>query len=172
MKLILKLSDITEEPVDAIVNAANEELVGGGGVDGAIHRVGGEVIYEECQALRDRLGPIPCPEGHALATSAGNLPARWVIHTVGPVYHGGTRGEAEVLRQAYQSSLRVAEELGAERVSFPCISTGLFRYPMREAARVAIEAVRAFPAQRVQEVLFVVLGMEDFRIYQELLELD
>lgn len=170
MKITVKQADITGEQVDAIVNAANEGLAGGGGVDGAIHRVGGEEIREECRRLRQERGPRPCPTGEAVATSAGNLPCRWVIHTVGPIWRGGREGEPELLRSCYLNSLKVAEELGARSLAFPCISAGVFGYPGDKAAGVAVETVRGFPATTLEEVRFVVFGPRDLAVYQELLE--
>lgn len=145
--------DITEQRVDAIVNAANSSLMGGGGVDGAIHRRGGPAILEECRRIRAERLPEGLPTGQAVATTAGDLPARWVIHTVGPVY-ARSEDRSSLLASAHTESLRVAHELGARTVAFPAISTGVYGYPVDEAAPVAIAAVREAPTN-VEEVRFV-----------------
>ena len=137
------LGDLTTQEVDAIVNAANSELLGGGGVDGAIHRAGGPSIYDECLTIRRTIYPHGLPEGEAVATRGGDLAAQWVVHTVGPRYgrHGGA--EAALLASCHRRSLEVAAELGARTVSFPAISCGVFGYPIEEAAPIAAGAVRA-----------------------------
>jgi O-acetyl-ADP-ribose deacetylase (regulator of RNase III) len=140
--------DITEQRVDAIVNAANSSLLGGGGVDGAIHRAGGPAILDECR----RLGG--CETGDAKATTAGNLAARWVIHTVGPVWRGGGHGEADLLASCHRRAIEVARELGARSVAFPAISTGVYGYPVGLAAEVAVGAVRGHDLDLVRFVLF------------------
>jgi O-acetyl-ADP-ribose deacetylase len=131
--------DLTEDPADAIVNAANSDLLPGGGVCGAIHRKGGPEIARECERVRQRDGPVP--PGGAVATPAGQLPASYVIHAVGPVWQGGTQGEAKVLAQTYRESIRLADSLGLHSIAFPAISTGIFRYPIEQAAWVAIPTV-------------------------------
>jgi O-acetyl-ADP-ribose deacetylase (regulator of RNase III) len=153
MRLELVQGDITEQRVDAIVNAANSSLLGGGGVDGAIHRRGGPAILAECRELRRVTYRDGLPVGEAVATTAGDLPARWVIHTVGPI-HG--RGDSEQLRSCYRNSLRVAAELGADTVAFPLISAGAYRWPIEDALRQAVETIRAAPNEGTARL--VVLG--------------
>jgi len=157
--------DITRQTVDAIVNAANSELLPGGGVCGAIHRAGGAAIAEECMTVRSQRGPVP--PGGAAATKAGRLAARYVIHAVGPVYQGGDRGEAAVLARCYRESLRTADELGLKSVAFPAISTGIFGYPLTEAAFIAFHTVaETLPTlsrvERVRFVLFDKLAFDAF----------
>jgi O-acetyl-ADP-ribose deacetylase (regulator of RNase III) len=142
MGITLVQGDITTQHVDAVVNAANSTMYGGGGVDGAIHRRGGPVILEECRKLRATRYPRGLPTGEAVATTAGGLPARWVIHTVGPVYPS----PPDLLASCYRQSLLVAQDLGAASVAFPAISTGIFGWPMDDAARIALAAVRDAPA--------------------------
>ncbi|MGA6159834.1 O-acetyl-ADP-ribose deacetylase [Stenotrophomonas sp. NPDC087984] len=139
--ITLALGDITEQNVDAVVNAANSSLLGGGGVDGAIHRRGGSDILDECRDLRTSRYGKGLPAGQAVATTAGRLPARWVIHTVGPVF-STTEDRSATLASCYRESLRVADELGALTVAFPAVSTGVYRWPLDEAARIALAAVR------------------------------
>jgi O-acetyl-ADP-ribose deacetylase (regulator of RNase III) len=156
--------DITAQDVDAIVNAANESLLGGGGVDGAIHRAGGPEILDECR----RLGG--CPTGEAKATTAGRLPARYVIHTVGPIWRGGESGEAELLASCYRRALEVAAELGCSTVAFPAISTGVYGYPLELAAPVALAAVREAMRPPVELVRFVLFGSEALEAFERALE--
>lgn len=152
------VGDITDQEVDAVVNAANSSLLGGLGVDGAIHRVGGPTILAACRAVRASRWPQGMPEGEAVATTAGNLRAHWVIHTVGPVY-SATEDRSAILASAYRRSLEVADEVGAATIAFPAISAGAYGWPMADAARIAVETVRA-SSTRVEGVLFVVLREE------------
>jgi O-acetyl-ADP-ribose deacetylase (regulator of RNase III) len=153
--------------VDAIVNAANGSLMGGGGVDGAIHRAGGPSILAECKEIRRTIYPHGLPTGEAVATTAGDLPARWVIHTVGPVY-ARERGPAALLDSCHTESLRVADELGARTVAFPAISTGVYGYPIEEAAPVAVDAVRRSTSE-VDEVRFVLFGRDAYEAFERAL---
>ncbi|MBE0476507.1 MAG: O-acetyl-ADP-ribose deacetylase [Coriobacteriia bacterium] len=166
--------DITRFDGDAIVNAANPGLLGGGGVDGAIHRAAGRSLYEECKRIVEKRGPLP--PGQAVMTTGGMLPARHVIHTVGPVWHGGDSGEADTLASAYRESLRLAAASGLARLAFPSISTGAYGYPVREAAGVALRAVRESLASLAGEgaapmdVTFVLFDAPTFAAYAEALE--
>ena len=168
--ITLVQGDITQQDVDAIVNAANSSLMGGGGVDGAIHRAGGPAILEECKRIRAELGPLPT--GQAVMTAGGNLKARHVIHTVGPVWRGGGSAESELLARAYDSSLKVAEEKGLRTVAFPSISTGAYGYPVDEAARVALSAVVDYLRgdTGIAEVRFALFDAGAYRAYERALE--
>jgi O-acetyl-ADP-ribose deacetylase len=166
-EIVVVEGDLTTQEVDAIVNAANSSLLGGGGVDGAIHRAGGSSILAECREIRRTSFPDGLPTGRAVATGGGNLPARWVIHTVGPVY-AGSADPASELASCHTESLRVADELGARTVAFPAISTGVFGYPVDEAAGVAIAAVRGAETA-VEEVRFVLFGREAFEAFERAL---
>jgi O-acetyl-ADP-ribose deacetylase (regulator of RNase III) len=159
--------DITEQQVDAIVNAANSSLLGGGGVDGAIHRRGGPQILAECRQIRRTAFRDGLPTGRAVATTAGRLPARWVIHTVGPVY-SRSEDRSALLASCHTESLRVADELDARTVAFPAISTGVYGYPLELAAPVAIRAVREADT-RVEEVRFVLFGQGAYRAFDRAL---
>ena len=163
--------NITRVRADAIVNAANRALVGGGGVDGAIHEAGGPTLMQELNVIR--VAQNGCPPGSAVATTAGKLPAQFVFHAVGPQWGGGNRGEPELLASCYRTCLRMAEERGLSRISFPSISTGVYGYPMEQAAAVALEAVREHfrsPEARVQEVVFVLYGPEAYETYADALQ--
>jgi O-acetyl-ADP-ribose deacetylase (regulator of RNase III) len=152
-RIALVQGDITRQSADAIVNAANSSLLGGGGVDGAIHRRGGPEILAECRALRASHYGRGLPTGQAVATTAGRLDARWVIHTVGPVY-SASEDRSALLASCYRESLRVADELGARTVAFPAISTGVYHWPLDDAARIAVETVRTTDTS-VEEITFV-----------------
>ena len=162
MDIVIRPGDITQEETVAIVNAANSGLLGGGGVDGAIHRAGGPDILAACRRLRDTTLPDGLPAGQAVATTAGKLPARWVIHTVGPV-HAKTEDRSETLASCYRESLRVAAEVGARSVALPAISAGVYGWPMDDAARIAVQTVQdtaAEVAETVENVVFVPFGDE------------
>jgi len=161
--------DITEMETDAIVNAANSSLMGGGGVDGAIHRKGGPKMLEECKKIRASEWLQGLPTGKVVITSAGNLKARHVIHTVGPVWRGGNRGEPELLAQAYRNSLRLAVFKGLKTVAFPSISTGAHGYPVEHACRVALEVVKEFLEKEdsLDEVVFVLFSESAFEVYAD-----
>ncbi len=166
-KLVMIQGDITKQETDAIVNAANSRLAGGGGVDGAIHRAGGPKIAEECRKIGG------CPTGKAVITSGGNLKAKYVIHAVGPVYRGGIHGEPELLKSAYLSSLEIAEQKGLRSISFPSISTGAYGYPIEEASQIALETVLNHLLEKenssLQEVYFVLYTPRDYKVYAETL---
>lgn len=166
-RVTLVQGDITEQEVDAIVNAANSSLMGGGGVDGAIHRGGGRAILEECKKIRSERWPDGLPTGEAVATTAGDLPAKWVIHTVGPVY-AKSEDRSDQLASCFMRSLEVADDLGAKTVAFPAISTGVYRYPLEEAAEVAIAAVTKAET-KVDEVRFVLFDERSHAAFEEAL---
>jgi O-acetyl-ADP-ribose deacetylase (regulator of RNase III) len=164
--LVLKQGDITEAAIDVVVNAANSSLLGGGGVDGAIHRTGGPEILDECKAIVRQIGRLE--PGRAVITTGGNLPARHVIHTVGPIWRGGGRGEAETLESAYLESLRLVEKEGLQSVAFPSISTGAYGYPIEQAAGTALGAVARHLSLRspLHEVRFVLFSATDLAVYE------
>jgi O-acetyl-ADP-ribose deacetylase (regulator of RNase III) len=164
MRITIVRGDITEQAVDAVVNAANSGLLGGGGVDGAIHARGGPTILAECRALRESRYPKGLPVGEAVATTAGELPARWVIHTVGPV-HSKSENRSAALTSAYRASLRVADELGAKSVAFPAVSAGAYAWPLDDAAYIAIRAVRGADTQ-VEDVRFVLFSAEVYAAFK------
>jgi O-acetyl-ADP-ribose deacetylase (regulator of RNase III) len=170
--------DITDQDTDAVVNAANSSLLGGGGVDGAIHSRGGPRILEECRKVRQRHWPNGLPPGKAVATTAGNLKARYVVHTVGPVWHGGELGEAEILAECYRSCLEVAREMGLRSISFPSISTGAYGFPIERACPIALRTVHESLARHLTpgldgggiavpltEVRFVLFNGHDLEFY-------
>jgi len=159
------LGDITEADVDVVVNAANPGLLGGGGVDGAIHRAGGPDILAECRALKQRLPGGRLPRGEAVATTAGRLPARWVVHTAGPIW-SATEDRSAVLRSCYAAGLRVADGLGARTVAFPAISAGIYGWPLDDAARQAVAGVRAVEVNHVTEVRFVLFSAEALAAFE------
>ena len=165
--ITLLREDITRLPVDVIVNAANSSLLGGGGVDGAIHRAGGEKILEECLMIRARQGG--CEPGQAVHTTGGKLPARYVVHTVGPVWRGGNKGEEQTLTNCYRNALAEAGRLKATTVAFPNVSTGVYGYPKAEACRVALAAVRSYCPAVIREVFFVCFDAENYRLYEKAL---
>lgn len=192
MKIEVRQGDITKIEVDAIVNAANTSLLGGGGVDGAIHRAGGKAILDACIAIRNRQGG--CQTGEAVITTAGDLPSQYVIHTVGPVWPGGEQDETNLLQSCYINSLNLAEANNIQTIAFPNISTGIYRFPKQKAAKIAIEAVRSYQSRGLPEVfpkfrdtaghsempngnrhtsiknvIFVCFDKENFEIYQSLL---
>ena len=172
-KLTLLRGDITEQRVDAIVNAANSSLLGGGGVDGAIHRKGGPSILAECRRLRESRYPDGLPTGHAVSTTSGDLPASRVIHTVGPIWRGGTFGEDELLAAAYSNSLACAREEGLRRIAFPSVSTGAYGFPIERAARIALGTVSAILRGEngaFDEVRFVLFSDADLDVYQRALD--
>ncbi|MFD3514974.1 O-acetyl-ADP-ribose deacetylase [Streptomyces sp. NPDC058657] len=168
VELTLVQGDITEQDADVVVNAANSSLLGGGGVDGAIHRRGGPAILADCRRLRASHYGKGLPTGHAVATTAGNLPARHVVHTVGPVYRPGA-DRSDLLASCYRESLRVARELGARTVAFPAISTGIYGWPMDDGARIAVAACREAAGPPLTEVRFVLFDAEAYAHFERAL---
>ena len=168
-KAVLQLykGDITDIEADAIVNAANSSLMGGGGVDGAIHRKGGPTILEECKRIRETEWPDGLPTGKAVITLGGNLKAKYVIHTVGPVWLGGIHVEAELLKQAYRNSLKLAVAKGLKTTAFPSISTGAYGYPIEDAGQIALRTVKDFlkKEDKLERVIFVLFSENDFQVY-------
>ena len=170
-KVTIVQGDITKQASDAIVNAANSSLMGGGGVDGAIHRAGGPAILEECKRIVAQQGRLPT--GQAVITTGGNLKARYVIHTVGPIWHGGSRNDAGLLKSAYYECLKLATETKLSSISFPSISTGAYGYPVDEAARIAVSTVVSFlnkQATSLEEIVFVLFDSRTYRSYRTALE--
>jgi O-acetyl-ADP-ribose deacetylase len=166
-RLELIQADITKVEADAIVNAANSSLLGGGGVDGAIHRAGGPEILEECKRIRAKQGG--CKTGDAVITTAGRLPAKYVIHTVGPVWQGGNANEAELLASCYRKSLELALQHDVKTIAFPSISTGIYGYPVEKASRIALKEVSSFVEKNdgLERVIFVCFSIPDVQIYQK-----
>lgn len=170
-KIKLELGDITKCHVDAIVNAANTSLLGGGGVDGAIHRAAGPSLLDECQQIRNRQGG--CKTGQAVITHAGNLPCKFVIHAVGPVWKNGNHKEDDLLYSAYHSSLVIASKNKVRNIAFPNISTGIYGFPKERAAKIAIQAVKDYliEDESIGEVIFICFDDENFKIYQKSLDI-
>jgi O-acetyl-ADP-ribose deacetylase (regulator of RNase III) len=168
-KICLIQGDITEMDTDAIVNAANPSLMGGGGVDGAIHRKGGPKILEECKRIRATEWPNGLPTGKAVITTGGNLKAKYVIHTVGPIWRGGESGEPELLAEAYRNSLALAVSKGLKTIAFPSISTGAYGYPIEKACKVALKTVKEFleKEDKIEKVVLVLYSRHDFEVYKE-----
>ena len=168
-KIKLVQGDITDQETEAIVNAANPSLMGGGGVDGAIHRKGGPKILEECKKIRSTEWPEGLPTGKAVITSGGKLKAQYVIHTVGPIWRGGNRDEPRLLSDAYWNSLELAVSKGLKTVAFPSISTGAYGYPVEKASRIALKTVKSFLEERdsLEEVRFVLFSNSDFKTYRD-----
>jgi O-acetyl-ADP-ribose deacetylase (regulator of RNase III) len=169
MRITLVRGDITDQDVDAVVNAANSSLLGGGGVDGAIHRRGGPAILAECKVLRRTSYEGGLPTGMAVVTTAGDLPARWVIHTVGPVY-SPPLDRSDLLRSCYRESMRLAAEIGARTVAFPAVSAGVYGWPIADAARQAVAMVRQAPPSGIEEVRFVLFSDEAYDAFRRALE--
>lgn len=168
MNIELIKGDITKINTEAIVNAANSSLLGGGGVDGAIHRAGGKKILDECLEIRNRQGK--CKTGEAVVTTGGNLPAKYVIHTVGPVWNGNEEKESKLLANCYINSLKLAESLDVKTIAFPNISTGIYRFPKKLAAKIAIDEVKNFTSEIIEKVIFVCFDNENEAIYNEFLK--
>ena len=168
MILELLKADITELNVDAIVNAANTSLLGGGGVDGAIHRKGGKAILEECVQIRNKQGG--CKTGEAVITTAGNLPSKYVIHTVGPVWNGDKEEKSKLLADCYKNSLNLAIQNGIKSIAFPNISTGIYHFQKDKAAEIAVNTIKDFDkSEKIEKVIFVCFDDENYKIYKKLL---
>ena len=168
MKIELIKGDITKIETDAIVNAANSSLLGGGGVDGTIHRAGGKQILQECIEIRNKQGK--CKTGEAVVTTGGNLPAKYVIHTVGPVWNGDEEKGSKLLANCYHNSLKLAETLEVKTIAFPNVSTGIYRFPKDLAGKIAVDEVKNFKSNLVEKVIFVCFDDENEEIYRKLLE--
>jgi O-acetyl-ADP-ribose deacetylase len=171
VNIFLIKGDITKQTTDCIVNAANSSLMGGGGVDGAIHRAGGTAIKDECKKIISRIGHLDT--GKAVITTGGKLPARYIIHTVGPIWHGGNSNEPSLLFEAYQECLKLATAYKLQSISFPSISTGAYGYPLIDASRIAIDSVKTFlrnNATSLQKIIFVLFDEYTLKVYNESLE--
>lgn len=168
MKIELIKGDITKIQADAIVNAANSSLLGGGGVDGAIHRAGGKLILDGCIEIRNRQGK--CKTGESVFTTAGNLHTKYVIHTVGPVWNGNEEKGSKLLANCYKNSLKLAESLGIKTIAFPNISTGVYRFPKELAGKIAVDEVKNFKSEVIEKIIFVCFDDENEKIYKKLLE--
>ena len=171
VELSLQKGDITKVETDVIVNAANSSLLGGGGVDGAIHNAGGSAILEECRRIVDRQGS--CPVGEAVITTAGRMPAKYVVHTVGPIWNYGKMNEEEKLRDCYRNSLKLADEKNVESISFPNISTGAYGFPKEKAVEIALDEVKNYftvNTSAIKNVIFVCFDDENFEIYSEMMK--
>jgi len=168
MKIELIKGDITKIQADAIVNAANSSLLGGGGVDGAIHRTGGKQILDECIEIRNKQGK--CKTGEAVVTTAGNLPAKYVIHTVGPIWNGDKEKCSQLLVNCYKNSLILAESLNLKTIVFPNISTGVYRFPKELAGKIVVDEVKNFKSEIIENVIFVCFDDENEKIYKQLLK--
>ena len=169
-RVIVDIGDITKEDVEAIVNAANSSLMGGGGVDGAIHKAGGEQILEECKRIRETLYPSGLPTGKAVATTGGRLKAKYVIHTVGPIWHGGKNNEEELLKDAYLNSLKEAERLNLKTIAFPAISTGVYGFPKERAAKIVSKILNEYFSSNktgISLVKLIFFNEEDYKIFLE-----
>ena len=167
MKIKLIQGDITKITTEAIVNAANTSLLGGGGVDGAIHRVGGKEILDECVKIRNKQGG--CNVGEAVITTAGNLPSKYVIHTVGPVWNGEKEEKKTLLENCYKNCLKIAENKELKSIAFPNISTGIYHFPKDKAAEIAIEIVKSFQFNSIEEVIFVCFVQENYNLFKNLI---
>ncbi|MDQ0592216.1 O-acetyl-ADP-ribose deacetylase (regulator of RNase III) [Chryseobacterium ginsenosidimutans] len=171
MKPLLEVvkGDITKIKADAIVNAANSSLLGGGGVDGAIHRAGGPRILEECMEIRNRQGK--CKTGETVVTTGGNLSAKYVIHTVGPIWNNDEEKRSQLLANCYKNSLKLAESLHVKTITFPNISTGVYRFPKELAAKIAIQEIKNFESETVEKIIFVCFDDENEKLYKQLLKI-
>ncbi len=168
MKITLQKGDITTIEADAIVNAANTSLMGGGGVDGAIHRKGGKAILEECIKIRNKQGG--CKVGEAVITTAGKLKAKYVIHTVGPRWNNGNSEEVNKLKNCYLNSLKLAEESDIKSLAFPNISTGIYRFPKELAAQISVQTVQTYESKTLENIIFVCFEEDNYKLYQKLLK--